>query len=216
MEDHIINLSKDELMAVKPLLRTIQDVLQIEDEEDDDDEEEQQDFEAEIVTCLAELNLTHIPNKTKSVHSKVKEWIDSCLKEQIENPKCKDHIEIYSAAIAALAEITACSVEQFHKVAEVMLLLAEESDISALVRAQTLKKMTLCVCREVSNLASQYAAALSTLSKESEDPEAVESLITPLYLESSDSSRYVQHAFKLMCPVLQQASLSETTSSKSS
>lgn len=202
-------------MSVKPLLRTIQDVLQIEDEVDDD-EEEQQDFESEIVTCLAELNLTHIPNKTKNVHTKAKEWIDACLKDQAEDPKCKSHVDIYTAAIGTLAELTACSVEQFHKIAEVMLLLAEGSDTSALVRAQTLKKMTVCVCQEVSNLASQYAAALSNLSKESEDSEAVESLITTLYLESSDSSRYVQHAFKLMCPVLQQSSLSEIASSKSS
>lgn len=198
------------MVAVKPLLRAIQDVVQIEDEEDENEEE--QDFDSEITSSLAELHLSHVPNKTKSVHTRINEWIDLCLTEQTENPKCKDHVEIYTAAISALAELTACTVEQFHKIAEVMLLLAEESDTSALVRAQSLKKLTLCVCREVSNLASKFAAALSTLSKESEDPEAVESLITTLYLESSDSSRYVQHAFKLLCPVLQQSSLSETNS----
>ncbi|KAK3696723.1 hypothetical protein QZH41_013084, partial [Actinostola sp. cb2023] len=209
VEAHIIDLTKEELMTIKPLLRTIQEVVQIED--DGDDDEDEQDFETEVSSSLAELHLSHVPNKTNSVHNRVKEWIDSCITEQSENPKCRDHVEIYTAGISALAEITACSVEQFHKVAEVMLLLADESDTSALVRAQSLKKLTLCVCREVSNLASKFAVALSTITKESEDPEAIESLITTLYLESSDSSRYVQHAFKLLCPVLQQSSLSEST-----
>lgn len=212
MEAHFIDLSSEDLKSVKPLLRTIQEVVKFTEDEEENDDDEEQEFESEVSVCLKDLNLTHIPNKSSDVDKRAKEWIDTCINEQNDDPLSRDHVEIFTAGISALAELTATTIEQFHKIAEVLLLLAENKDTSALVRAQSLKKLTMCVCREVSGLSSRFAGCLSTVSKESQDSEAIESLITNLYLESSDSSRYLQHALKLLCPVLQHSSLTENTS----
>ncbi|EDO49592.1 predicted protein, partial [Nematostella vectensis] len=209
VESQIIDLPEEQLNITKPVLRTLQDLLRA-NEDEEDDEAEEQDFSTEIQQSLESLHLTHIPDKITHVATSAKEWIKACVKDQDQTPGSRHAPDIYKCGISTLAELTARTVEQFHKIAEVILLLGEK-ETSAIVRAQGLKRMTGSVCTEVSVLATHFAGCLNTAADDSEDPEGVSTLITSLYLESSECARYVQHAFELLGPVLQLSSLGEKT-----
>lgn len=63
------------------------------------------------------------------------------------------------------------------------------------------------VCDELSIQCRIYNERLNTAADDSEDPDAINPIITDIFLETSNSSSYVQDGFKLLLPVLQQCAI---------
>ncbi|KAG8235588.1 hypothetical protein J437_LFUL016187 [Ladona fulva] len=113
---------------------------------------------------------------------------------------------IHQEAITALAILTANSIELFHKVTE-LLLVKEGKRREVKDEAKTMAEITAVLTSEVNKIAAAYSDFLSIkLSNDSlsaEDKEKIESSITSIFLEASNSSTYIQDAFQLMVPILQ-------------
>lgn len=209
LESCIIDLTEDELHMLKPLLRAVEEVFHI-DDDNDADVEGAEDFKSVVLDNVKSLNLPFTADKIIYSQEKTREWIASCVKEQDDSPGSKDGVEIYNTAVSSLAELTARTVESFHKFTELLLHQAEQAtETSSLVRAQCVRKLTDAVLEEISILATHFAGCLNTAADDSENPDSVSSLITTLYLDSSTSADYLRNSLKLLRPVLQLSSLNE-------
>lgn len=209
LESCIIDLTEDELHMLKPLLRAVEEVFHI-DDDNDADVEGAEDFKSVVLDNVKSLNLPFTADKIIYSQEKTREWIASCVKEQDDSPGSKDGVEIYNTAVSSLAELTARTVESFHKFTELLLHQAEQAtETSSLVRAQCVRKLTDAVLEEMSILATHFAGCLNTAADDSENPDSVSSLITTLYLDSSTSADYLRNSLKLLRPVLQLSSLNE-------
>ncbi|XP_038651727.1 protein FAM114A2 [Scyliorhinus canicula] len=213
---------KEELAAIKEAFCLV--------EFDDEDEEENKGndgsgFVKELSELLSELNITATSDKL----SKARQHAHVCLievnsispveiEEMSEDPEKKGQSEgsvpedvskehtfsienIHAFAIRSLAELTARSIEQFHKVA-VLILHSRDKDVSALDSAKTLSKVTVVLCKEMAVLSKQFTSCLTRMGAK-EKVEVLNPLITGVFLEASNSATYVQDAFQLLLPVLQ-------------
>ncbi|XP_062909403.1 protein FAM114A2-like [Mobula hypostoma] len=108
---------------------------------------------------------------------------------------------IHTFAVRSLAELTARSIEQFHKVAE-LILHSQNQDVGILDRAKTLSKLTVVLCKEVAVLSKQFTTCLTTIGVK-EKADVLNPLITGVFLEASNSATYIQDAFQLLLPILQ-------------
>lgn len=213
LESRILDLTEDELAAVKPLLRAVEEVFHIDDDADDD-ETEGDDFKAELDENIKSLNLPFAADKLVATREKAREWIQSCVQEQDSSLGSREGLDIYSSAVSSLAELTARTVELFHKLTELLLHQGNQTvETSSLVRAQSARKMGDVVLEEISALATQFAGCLNTAADDSPNPDFVSSLITTLYLDSSTSSDYLRNSLKLLRPVMQLSSLNESSAS---
>ena len=214
LESRIIDLAEEELAAVKPLLRAVEEVFHIDDNEADDDMAEGEDFKTEISENVKSLNLSVTADKILTSQERARDWITACVKEQDNLPGSKEGMDIYTTAVSSMAELTARTVELFHKFTELLLHQAEQpAQTSSLVRAQCVRKMTDAVLEEISVLATHFAGCLNTAADDSDNPDSVSSLITSLYLDSSTSADYLRNSLKLLRPVLQLSSLDEKNAS---
>lgn len=213
LESRILDLTEDELAAVKPLLRAVEEVFHIDDDADDDGTEGD-DFKAELDENIKSLNLPFAADKLVATREKAREWIQSCVQEQDSSLGSREGLDIYSSAVSSLAELTARTVELFHKLTELLLHQGNQTaETSSLVRAQSARKMGDVVLEEISALATQFAGCLNTAADDSPNPDFVSSLITTLYLDSSTSSDYLRNSLKLLRPVMQLSSLNESSAS---
>lgn len=214
LESRIIDLTEEELAAVKPLLRAVEEVFDIDDNDADDELAEGGDFKSELVENVKSLNLPFTADKIVTTQEKARQWIKTCVQEQDQSPGSKEGIDIYTTAVSGLAELTARTVELFHKFTELLLHQAEQPvETSSLVRVQCVRKMTDAVLEEISVLATHFAGCLNTAADDSDNPDSVSSLITTLYLDSSTSADYLRNSLKLLRPVLQLSSLDEKNAS---
>lgn len=213
LESHIIDLTEEELAAVKPLLRAVEEVFHI-DENDGDDDLTEGEFKSEVVENIKSLSLPLSADKILACQEKARAWITTCVQEQDSTPGSKEGLEIYSEAVSSMAELTARSVELFHKFTELLLHKVEQpAQTSSLVRAQCMRKMTETVLEEISAQATHFAGCLNTAADDSDNPDSVNSLITTLYLDSSTSADYLRNSLKLLRPVLQLSALNEKDAS---
>ena len=195
---------------MKPLLRAVEEVFHIDENEADDELAEGGDFKSEVVENVRSLNLPFTADKLLASQERAREWITICVQEQDSSPGSKNGTDIYTTAVSSMAELTARTVELFHKFSELLLHQAEQpEEISSLVRAQCMRKMSDAVLEEVSVLATHFAGCLNTAADDSDNPDSVSSLITTLYLDSSTSADYLRNSLKLLRPVLQLSSLNE-------
>ncbi|XP_078087044.1 protein FAM114A2-like isoform X2 [Mustelus asterias] len=186
-------------------------------------------FVKELTELLSELNITATSDKLgkarQNAHDRLTEVNsispvetvemseDPEKKEQNEGSvpedASKDHkfsIEnIHTYAVRSLAELTAQSIEQFHKVA-VLILHSQDKDVGALDSAKTLSKVTVVLCKEVAVLSKQFTSCLTRMGAK-EKVEVLNPLITGVFLEASNSATYIQDAFQLLLPVLQIAQI---------
>lgn len=213
LESRILDLTEDQLAAVKPLLRAVEEVFHIDDDADEDGTEGD-DFKAELDENIKSLNLPFAADKLVATREKAREWIQSCVQEQDSSLGSREGLDIYSSAVSSLAELTARTVELFHKLTELLLHQGNQTvETSSLVRAQSARKMGDVVLEEISALATQFAGCLNTAADDSPNPYFVSSLITTLYLDSSTSSDYLRNSLKLLRPVMQLSSLNESSAS---
>uniref|UniRef100_A0A8C8IA61 Family with sequence similarity 114 member A2 n=1 Tax=Oncorhynchus tshawytscha TaxID=74940 RepID=A0A8C8IA61_ONCTS len=109
--------------------------------------------------------------------------------------------DVHSLAIRNLAELTARSIEQFHKVAETILFCTSQ-EVTTLEQAKILSQITIVLCKEISLLSKKFTSCLTTIGSNKKG-DVLNPLITGVFLEASNSASYIQDAFQLLMPVLE-------------
>uniref|UniRef100_S4RWG4 Family with sequence similarity 114 member A2 n=1 Tax=Petromyzon marinus TaxID=7757 RepID=S4RWG4_PETMA len=214
-------LSGEDLDRTRLELEQIKSALALEEldeeaEATDEKGEEGQDFVNVITELLFSLHVGVTPDKLNKAREKADTWLrevgEETLKEEEEknveeSPKQKKTVqlgaeqEIHGLCIESLAEVTARSIEQFHKAGE-LILHGTEQEHTALQRAHSLTRLTVVLCKELSTLSTKFTNCLSTVGAH-EKSEVLNPLITSIFLEASNSTTYIQDAFALLLPILQ-------------
>ncbi|XP_050417359.2 protein FAM114A2 [Patella vulgata] len=197
-------MSEETIAEIKPELLQIKDIFEI---DENDDEETEHDFVKLVTDQLTELHLGTTPDKLNKVQEKTRKWLVDFHSESGDDKTTtisRDPKEIHRLAIQSLAELTSKSVEQFHKAGE-LILLQKDGEKSYLDRSKALAGLTQVLCTEVGILSTKFSHCLNTVGESEEASEVVNPLVTNIYLEATNSSTYIQDAFELLLPVLQNA-----------
>uniref|UniRef100_A0A672RM56 Protein NOXP20-like n=1 Tax=Sinocyclocheilus grahami TaxID=75366 RepID=A0A672RM56_SINGR len=107
----------------------------------------------------------------------------------------------YMSSVGSLAEVTARSIEQLHKVAE-LILHGQELEKPACQQASILVRLTSAMCKEVKCLALKFTDTLLAVGSQRK-AEEVNPLVDSVMLEGCNSTTYIHSAFQLLLPVLQ-------------
>ncbi|KAB1251123.1 Protein FAM114A2 [Camelus dromedarius] len=131
-----------------------------------------EDFAKEITELFSQLHVSSKPEKLARARNTAYEWIRTSvakpleekeeLEKQVEAEKTEpiknNSIEdIHAFAIRSLAELTACSIELFHKTAA-LVLHGQKQEVTAIERSRALSQ-----CKEASNSASYIQDAFQLL-----------------------------------------------------
>ncbi|ETE73175.1 hypothetical protein L345_00990, partial [Ophiophagus hannah] len=219
----ISTLSGEEFATLKEELEKLKEAFSLaefDDDEEDDEEKRDEDFTIEVGILFSQLRISLKPAKLlqarNSAHELVKNLSVQVVKEaeqheregdqevgsgDTEQENKKSVEDIHMVAIRSLAELTAYSIEMFHKTAA-LVLHGQKDDVLAINRAKTLSQMTIMLCKELSSLSKEFATCLTTVGVE-EKADVLNPLITGVFLEASNSASYIQDAFQLLLPVLQ-------------
>ncbi|TMS14046.1 Protein FAM114A2 [Larimichthys crocea] len=201
----LTTLSGDELVQLREELELIKESFSLvefdEEEVDEKKDEDGSEFEKEIMEALEGLSITATAEKLskacKSTCSQITDMIKPQEEESEEDVKKALSVEeIHAAAIRSLAELTARSIELFHKLAE-MILFANGS-----TEAGALSQLTVVLCKEISLLSKRFTSCLTTAGS-NEKGDVLNPLITGVFLEASNSASYIQDAFQLLMPILE-------------
>ncbi|KAM6251467.1 protein FAM114A2 isoform 2-T2 [Porphyrio hochstetteri] len=213
-------LSGEELDMLKEEIEQLREAFSLPDffEEEEEEKKGDEEFTKEVTELFSELSISSKPDKLIMVRTSAHEWIarfNSSLpkeeKESEENQEVEsrdgDHDarksveDIHAFAIRSLAELTACSIEMFHKTAA-LFLHGQKQEVTATDRAKSLSQMTIVLCKELSAFSKEFTTCLTTAGVK-EKADVLNPLITGVFLEASNSASYIQDAFQLLLPVLQ-------------
>lgn len=120
-------------------------------------------------------------------------------KEQESDPRSVE--AVYLSSVGSLAEVTARSIEQLHKVAE-LILHGQELEKPARDQAHILTRLTCAMCKEVDCLAKKFSDTLLLVGGQRK-AEELNPLVDSVLLEGSNSTNYIHNAFQLLLPILQ-------------
>ncbi|KAM9363688.1 protein NOXP20 [Symphorus nematophorus] len=120
-------------------------------------------------------------------------------KEEEKDPRSVE--AVYLSSVGSLAEVTARSIEQLHKVAE-LILHGQDLEKPARDQAHILTRLTCAMCKEVECLAKKFSDTLLLVGGRRK-AEELNPLVDSVLLEGSNSTNYIQNAFQLLLPVLQ-------------
>ncbi|XP_072256566.1 protein FAM114A2 [Pyxicephalus adspersus] len=207
-------LSGEELAKLKQELESLKEVFSLEEFDDDEEVEKgDEDFIKELSVLFQDLHISMRPEKLTNARKAAYRWINKVeeeekklmAEEESTDPKEEEQQkytveDIHESAIRSLAELTACSMEVFHKTAT--LILHGEASVAAVSRGKALSQMTITLCKEISQLSKKITTLLTT-SGASEKSDILNPLITGVFLEASNSASYIQDAFQLLLPVLE-------------
>ncbi|XP_028657811.2 protein NOXP20 isoform X1 [Erpetoichthys calabaricus] len=183
-----------------------------------------EEFVNVLTELLFELHVAATPDKLNKARKRAHDWVKEVYslrseynEKQVEensdpvfegekNGKvdqnnAKSVEDIYLSSIESLAEVTARSIEQLHKVAE-LILHGQDIEKPALDQAQVLNTLTEAMCKEVSSLRKKFIDVLTSAGSK-EKAEVLNPWINGVMLEGSNSITYIQDAFQLLLPVLQ-------------
>uniref|UniRef100_G3PUK3 Family with sequence similarity 114 member A1 n=1 Tax=Gasterosteus aculeatus aculeatus TaxID=481459 RepID=G3PUK3_GASAC len=107
---------------------------------------------------------------------------------------------VYLSSVSSLAEVTARSIEQLHKVAE-LILHGQDMEKPARDQAHVLTRLTCAMCKEVESLAKKFSDTLLLVGVSEKD--CVPSWHGNYCLQGSNSTNYIENALQLLLPVLQ-------------
>ncbi|XP_034512719.1 protein FAM114A2 [Ailuropoda melanoleuca] len=212
------SLSGEELETLKLELEQLKEAFSLAEfcEEEEEEKKGDEDFTKEITELFSQLHVSSKPEKLARARNTAYEWISTSLakpleekeeeEKQLETEKTdqidKNSIEdIHAFAIRSLAELTACSIELFHKTAA-LVLHGQKQEVTAIERSKTLSQMTVVLCKELSSLSKEFTICLTTAGVK-EKADILNPLITAVFLEASNSASYIQDAFQLLLPVLE-------------
>ncbi|XP_069680460.1 protein FAM114A2 isoform X2 [Periplaneta americana] len=200
LQSLLLSSSGTALGQLQQSLQEVKDLCQLPDDEDtEEDESEVVDWKEKLDSVTKDLGVPVATEKLNKTWDEAQEWLNDCQTKQ-NTADAVGAREIHQKAIATLAQLTAESVEQFHKAAELLLVKDERNPTE---EAQTLLQVTSVLSSQVSAAATRFSECLNAVSDNSSDPDAVNALITNVFLEAANSSSYIQEAFQLLIPVLQ-------------
>ncbi|XP_078682861.1 protein FAM114A2-like isoform X2 [Branchiostoma floridae x Branchiostoma belcheri] len=197
-------LTGEEQEELKAELIRVKEAFKLEDVVEEEAEgQEVQEFAKTVTELLFDLHIGMTPDKLNKAQTDALEYLNQCEKD-LEEEETKDPQDLHTAAIQMLAELTAKSIHQFLKAAE-LILMQKDPEKTPLERAQTLTKLTSALCEEVSVLSNKYCVCLNKAASKAEKPDDFSHLITNVYLEASNSASYIQDAFQLLLPIIQES-----------
>lgn len=209
----------DELQDLRLVLQQLKDAFSLVDFDEEAEEERHgnEDFTHELTTLFIELHVSTRPEKLARARTSAQDWMGTLNVELAAEELQTDERETGSEeaareakvsvedmhvfAIRSLAELTAYSIETFHKTAA-LVLHEQKQDVTALARAKTLSLLTILLCKELSCLSKRITSKMTTAGAQ-EKADVLNPLLTGVFLEASNSASYVQDAFQLLLPVLQ-------------
>eukprot|EP00064_Thunnus_orientalis_P005984 superscaffoldBa00000603_g5998 len=185
----LTTLSGDEVVQLRGELDLIKDsfsLVEFDDEEvDEKKDEDGSEFEKELTEALEGLSVSATADKlNKACKSTCSQIADMTKPENEEEESEEDGKktlsveEVHAAAIRSLAELTARSIELFHKLAEMILFSNGNAE------ASVLSQLTVVLCKEISLLSKKFTSCLTTAG-------------------ASNSASYIQDAFQLLMPILE-------------
>ncbi|XP_064340548.1 protein FAM114A2 isoform X2 [Camelus dromedarius] len=194
------SLSGEDLETLKLELEQLREAFSLGEfcEEEEEEKKGDEDFAKEITELFSQLHVSSKPEKLARARNTAYEWIRTSvakpleekeeLEKQVEAEKTEpiknNSIEdIHAFAIRSLAELTACSIELFHKTAA-LVLHGQKQEVTAIERSRALSQMTVTLCKELSCLSKEFTTCLTTAG-------------------ASNSASYIQDAFQLLLPVLE-------------
>ncbi|XP_033954236.1 protein FAM114A2 [Pseudochaenichthys georgianus] len=203
----LTTLSGDERVQLRADLELIKEsfsLVEFDDEEvDEKKDEDGSEFERELTESLEGLSVTATKEKlSKACRSTCSQITDMTKPEQEEEgseegvKKTLSVEDVHAAAIRSLAELTARSIELFHKLAEMILFSNSSTEASAL------SQLTVVLCKEISLLSKKFTSCLTTAGS-NEKGDVLNPLITGVFLEASNSASYIQDAFQLLRPIVE-------------
>ncbi|KAG7217176.1 hypothetical protein INR49_027717 [Caranx melampygus] len=203
----LTTLSGDELVQLREELENIKEsfsLVEFDDEEvDEKKEEDGTEFERELTEALEGLSVSTTADKLGKACKSANSLIGDMTKpekgeEETEevDKKTLSVEEVHAAAIRSLAELTARSIELFHKLAEMILFSNGRAE------AGVLSQLTVVLCKEISLLSKKFTSCLTTAGSH-EKGDVLNPLITGVFLEASNSASYIQDAFQLLMPILE-------------
>ncbi|MGH0178339.1 UNVERIFIED_CONTAM: hypothetical protein FKN15_077153 [Acipenser sinensis] len=190
VQSALMSLKGEELETLKRDLIAIKEIFLEKDfgkEDEDEDEKvsEGEEFVSILTELLFELHVAATPDKLSKARKRAHDWVnkvDLLAVESEEKPKeeneelgsekheetCEaeeDHSksveDIYMSSVESLAEVTARSIEQLHKVAE-LILHGQDEEKLALDQTRILTRLTGAMCKEVSSLSKKFSETLTT------------------------------------------------------
>ncbi|GAA6225080.1 protein FAM114A2 [Lates japonicus] len=203
----LTTLSGDELVQLREELENIKEsfsLVEFDDEEvDEKKDEDSTEFEKELTKALEGLSVSTTADKLskacKSATSQITDMTQPEREEEESEEVVKKTLsveEVHAAAIRSLAELTARSIELFHKLAEMILFSNGSTEPSVL------SQLTVVLCKEISLLSKKFTSCLTTAGSH-EKGDVLNPLITGVFLEASNSASYIQDAFQLLMPILE-------------
>ena len=189
------------------LLAALKSIFQVnEDDEDDESENDNnmvENFDEIISEQVANLSLSVTPAKLISSFD--------LSKSKSEKQDNEDRLidDFYSDTITCFAELTARSVEIFHKIGEFMLLPDVKGSLLAKTRGNALSKICSVLRASISALSNRFATILNEKKPDSDD--SISKVITDIYLEASNSSSHITESFRLLSPILQLSAIKHSS-----
>ncbi|XP_032393690.1 protein NOXP20 isoform X2 [Etheostoma spectabile] len=120
-------------------------------------------------------------------------------KEKENDPRSVE--AVYLSSVGSLAEVTARSIEQLHKVAE-LILHGQDLEKPARDQAHILAKLTYAMCKEVECLAKTFSDTLLFVGGQRK-AEELNPLVDNVLLEGYNCTNYIENALQLLLPILQ-------------
>ncbi|XP_029029546.1 protein FAM114A2 [Betta splendens] len=203
----LMTLSGNELVELRDELDQIKDsfsLVEFDDEDvDESKDEDGTEFEKEVTEALEQLSVSFTADKLstacKTACSQINDMSQTDKKEDEGEEEARKPVsveEVHAAAIRSLAELTARSIELFHKLSELILFSSSSADPSVL------SQLVVVLCKEVSLLSKKFTTCLAAAGL-NEKGDILNPLITGVFLEASNSASYIQDAFQLLMPILE-------------
>ncbi|CAH0560750.1 unnamed protein product [Brassicogethes aeneus] len=187
------NLTGGELTDMQETLEQVKELCEL-PEEDDDEQLTIPEVKEKINTAVSEINIPITYDKLEKTWEETESWLETLKLNLI------DEKELHQQAIETLAQLTAFSVEQFHKTAELLLVKENRSTAD---EADSLVQLTASLIALIGIVAAKFSDKLNSKAPMVNNKESVNELITNVFFEASNSSSYIQDAFQLLIPVLQ-------------
>ncbi|XP_014907619.1 protein FAM114A2 [Poecilia latipinna] len=199
----LTTLSGDELIQLREELDQIKEsfsMVEFDDEEvDDKKDEDGTEFEKDLTSAVDGLSVSATTDKLIKACQNARSTVSDMSRPQEdseETERTHSAEDLHATAIRSLAELTARSIELFHKLAEKILLSNGSTD------ANVLSQLTVVLCKEISLLSKKFTSCLTTAGFK-EKGDVLNPLITGIFLEASNSASYIQDAFQLLMPILE-------------
>ncbi|KAJ7997069.1 hypothetical protein DPEC_G00225100 [Dallia pectoralis] len=214
----LTTLSGEELTQLKDDLELIKEPFTLVEFDEEEVDEKKDAYAADFVRELSEAverlqistTAVKIEKASKNAYDQIDQMTIPTKEEGNELAEEKTYTveDVHLSAIRSLAELTARSIEQFHKVAE-MILFCNTQKVTTLEQAKILSKITIVLCKMISLLSKKFTTCLTTTGA-NEKGDVLNPLITGVFLEASNSASYIQDAFQLLMPVLEVSHVQRT------